>query len=75
MGYYAKKPLDKSNENGINYFLDTAGEQGNFALRHYQVEIHWHKAKGHITGNGVRAKLFTRLHGEHMDSSHAELYQ
>jgi len=74
MGYYAKKPLDKSNENDINYFLDTASEQSNFALRHYQVEIHWHKAKGHITGNGVRAKLFTRLHGEHRDSSYAELY-
>ena len=73
MGYYAKKPIGKENE--TNYFLDTAGEQPNFAQRHYQVGIHWREMKGLTTENGVRAKLFARLHGEHMDSSYAELYQ
>jgi len=76
MGYYAKKPhgIEKAKENDINYFLDTSGEQPNFAQRHYQVKIHWRELEGVTTVDGVRAKLFARLHGEHMDSSYVQLY-
>lgn len=73
MGYYAKPPRGSRKDAQVDYYLDTS-DRAPFALRHYQIQIHWRKVEGKTTDNGLRVSLFARLHGEHMSSDVKKLY-
>lgn len=73
MGYYAEPPRGSRKDAQVDYYLDTA-DTAPYALRHYQVLIHWRKVPGKTTEEGQRASLFLRLHGEYMSSEPRKLF-
>lgn len=73
MGYWAEPPRGSRKNKQLDYYLDTSDKKP-FAVRHYQVQIHWRKVEGQTTEDGQRVSLFIRLHGEKMSSESRKLY-